>query len=363
MNIAFLTSSDGDTNLAVASIHHLLTDSTPHTCHFIPMTQTATARVNMLPRNEAVKVTPYLDIKENFDAFLKQHDINHVYIGVPSSDNKEPLALAKTLALPYTIAYEYMFHENNHVFWDDVEALSQSSHCEFAVPLPLASHDVKAHAPNAKVSIVGHLSLDRAMEKKPNLEKIKETRATLGLSEEDDYVFASGSSQNLERDKQFLRALLTELQSNPYPNLKIRFGVHPGVSDADLYLANLLQVCDELKPNATQFKIVLNVPFANKLKSSYDSPYLHEVKVPGPEAADAADKVTQAVPGALLNEAATLGIPAYFHALETKIYLPKAWFSSSVSAFFSAKRGEAHQRAELGLNDTAPVLMAAYLKN
>lgn len=363
MNILFLVSSDGDTNLAIATINHLLTHSTNSHFHIVPMTQVAQTRVESITDNPSVVITPYQTIKDCFTDFILSHQFDHVYVGVPSNNHDEPLALAKSLTIPFTIVYEYMFHESSHVFWNHVEALSQSEHCQFAAALTLAADDIINHAKSAKVHVVGHLSLDRATHKKLDVEKIKQTREILTLNNEDDFVFASGSSQNIERDKQFLSALLSELSQQTHPHLKIRFGVHPGVSDADLYLSTMLEACNNYTLEPSQFKIVLNAPFANKLKGNYNSPYLHEEKIPDSDAAEAADKVAQAVPGALLNEASYLGIPSYFHTRDVKVYMPVDWFSNSVSAFFSAKRANPHTPEELHLQGTAPSLVANLLKN
>ena len=43
-------------------------------------------------------------------------------------------------------------------------------------------------------------------------------------------------------------------------------------------------------------------------------------------------RVAQAVPGALLNEAALQGKPSYFHAQENKPYLPRLLFSVPVQS-------------------------------
>ncbi|MCL9683967.1 hypothetical protein [Legionella maioricensis] len=69
----------------------------------------------------------------------------------------------------------------------------------------------------------------------------------------------------------------------------------------------------------------------------------------GSEAAFAADRVAQAVPGALLNQAALEGKPAYLHS--GKPYLPKQYFSNSISTFFTAPGESARAKEELGLDE------------
>jgi hypothetical protein len=62
----------------------------------------------------------------------------------------------------------------------------------------------------------------------------------------------------------------------------------------------------------------------------------------GAAAALAADKVAQAVPGALLNEAVLKGKPSNFHETSAISYLPRAWLANNIGAFFSAKTSQAY---------------------
>lgn len=89
--------------------------------------------------------------------------------------------------------------------------------------------------------------------------------------------------------------------------------------------------------------------------------FLVRSEISGSDAASAADKITQAVPGALLNEAALKGKPSYFHEKSAAPYLPKKWFSENISTFFREKPTHPHSLKELGLNDTAPNLLSMIL--
>src|SRR5206468_3076839 len=98
-----------------------------------------------------------------------------------------------------------------------------------------------------------------------------------------------------------------------YPNLQLRFGLHPGVKDMDTYLQKLLEICKKYPEIQSQFKIILSAQLENKLQhplSKFDSIFIIQSEVSGSDAAQAADKITQAVPGALLNEAALKGKPS-----------------------------------------------------
>jgi hypothetical protein len=98
-----------------------------------------------------------------------------------------------------------------------------------------------------------------------------------------------------------------------------------------------------------------------RLKPFLESPFVMLSNVSGPNAAKAADKITQAVPGALLNEAALQGKPSYFHDRTVKPYLPVAWFSQTVPAFFAATSQSPHTKEELGLTENAPNSLLALL--
>lgn len=88
-------------------------------------------------------------------------------------------------------------------------------------------------------------------------------------------------------------------------------------------------------------------------ESSINNPLLESlflrVNINGSEAAFAADGVAQAVPGALLNQAALEGKSAYSGS--GKSYLRKEYFSDSVSSFFTTPRQSARSKADLGLDE------------
>jgi len=153
-----------------------------------------------------------------------------------------------------------------------------------------------------------------------------------------------------------------ELSTGKYPTLKLRMGIHPGIKNPDLYLQTLLQTCEKYPKTSRQFKIIMTDQIEGRLTDPLPStPFILRANVSGPSAAEAADRITQAVPGALLNEAALMGKPAYFHEQSVTPYLPKAWFSENVSSFFTAKPQKPHSREELGLEETAPTLMAGLM--
>jgi len=338
MKIAFFVSSVGDTDLAKATISKLIEQHSPESILVIPLTTTAVDRIKDLKGAPISVISIEVIAKqaglltneqiseqeaEAVKVFLQENHIEHVYIGVPSNNNVIPYQIATRLTIPFTVAYEYMFKPEKHSLWKHV---------------------------------VGHLSLDRVQEVFSDVVK---TRNILSVDAEQELVIVSGTTQPTEVDKQFLNALLGELSTGKYPSIQLRMGVHPGVKNLDDYLQTLLKTCEMYPSTKDQFKIIINSQIAGKLKQPLvDSPFIIRADVSGPDAAQAADKITQAVPGALLNEAALKGKPSYFHDKSLKPYLPRSWFSGNISAFFTEKPQSPHSKDELGLTDTAPSLLS-----
>ena len=371
MRLAFFVSSVGDTDLAKATISKLLEQSSD-SIFIIPLTTTAVDRTKDLKDNKMISVVSIEEIlkqpgllakdqlseqeAEIVKLFLEDKRIQHAYFGVPSNNNEMPYQIANQLTIPFTIAYEYMFKPEKHSLWKHVGVLAAKDNCHFAVPLDSAVMDIKELNNKANVHVIGHLSLDRMQGDASDNTKIHKL---LSIDAEKELIFVSGTTQPTEVDNQFLKALLAELATGKYPSIQLRMGIHPGVKDLDVYLQTLLKTCDMFQTVKDQFKIVLTSQLASKLKQPIDnSPFVIRADVSGADAAQTANNITQAVPGALLNEAALRGKPSYFHDQATKPYLPKTWFSESISAFFTAKPQLPHSKDELGLNDSAPNLLS-----
>lgn len=375
MGIAFFTSGTGDTDLAIETI--LALEQTPNEIFLIPLTTTAAERTKFLDGNDKVRRVLIDEITKNVDilskkeisqldldeisVFLNKNNIQRIYIGVPSINNEIPFQIASTVTVPCTIAYEYMFKPEKHIFWDYVERLASKEGCNFAVPLRQAAKDILIKNKEAKVYEVGHLSIDRSqIETSTDSTNIKNS---LKVNLEDEFVFISGTTQPHNVDSLFLDALLSEISIHTYPNLQIRMGVHPGVSEPDQYIRELLKVCESYPSLKDQFKIIMTEQFEKKLLEIIpSSEFLLRCNVSGPEAAMTADKIAQAVPGALLNEAAIKGKPSFIYDTTAVPYLPREWFSENIFSFFSAKKQLPHSREELGLYDTAPNLFAKIMQ-
>lgn len=372
MKLAFFVSSVGDTDLAKATIAKIVAQSTDKIL-IIPLTTTAFDRVKDLNDNKMISVVSIEEITRQtgllakdqitdqeiaaVKLYLEKHDIQHAYFGVPSNNNEIPYQIARRLSISITIAYEYMFKPDKHGLWKYVDELASKKNCDFAVPLTPAVTDIKELNSNAMTHVIGHLSLDRAnVDASPNISK---TRMNLSVNPEQELIFVSGTTQPTEVDNQFLNALLAELSTGKYPTIQLRMGIHPGVKDLDAYLQELLKTCALYPASKDQFKIVLTNQITNKLiRPLADSAFIMKADVSGSDAAQAADKVTQAVPGALLNEAALKGKPSYFHEKTAKPYLPESWFSETIATFFIARPQAPHTKEELGLSDSAASVLA-----
>ena len=138
--------------------------------------------------------------------------------------------------------------------------------------------------------------------------------------------------------------------------MQLRFGIHPGVRDMAAYLDTLLKICDAYPDAAKQFKFLITPAIEAKLGDDIKEKvrahsHVLVCDVSGPQAAATADKVAQAVPGALLNEVAVQGKPVYYNDADVDPYLPREYFSTNLSAFFAAKPQAPRARRELQLEE------------
>lgn len=375
MIVAFFVSSLGDTDLAKSTIIRLIEQKSVDSIFLVPMTETAVKHTEDLAGNEMVSRVSLDEITQrpavlledrishedldNITRFIDENHIQRAYIGVPSANNDDPYLIANALKIPFTVAYEHMFKLPTHRFFDYVDSMASKDNCDFAVPLSPAKDDILAIHPGATVYEIGHLSLDRP---NPPAGDTSHIRASLLAKAKDNLVFVSGTTQPMEIDNGFLDALLMELSTGKYPNLQLRMGIHPGIKNPDVYIQTLLQTCEKYPETSNQFKIIMTVQIESRLTDPLPStPFILHANVSGPDAAAAADRITQAVPGALLIKAAVMGDPAYFHEQSVTPYLPTEWFSGSISSFFTAKPQQPHSREKLGLEDTAPNIMSGLM--
>ncbi len=284
--------------------------------------------------------------------YIHSQQIDSLYFGVPSVDNQIPFQIAETLnELPALMAYEFMFKPESHCLWDHLPKLKNKPNIAWALPLTAAAADF---GPD-RIHIIGHLSIDNAFSEK-NLEQKaqEEIRRRLNVTLEQSLAFVSSTTQPTAIDEDFLSILLAEL---PYhPNLHLRLGLHPGRQDLDIYLSKILSVYKKHPDNHSQFKIILTDQLLAKLKhpeQSVENPEFQHLflktNITGPDAASAADKVAQAVPGALLNQAVLEGKPAF--ASSGTPYLPIDYFSKDVTTFFSSSRQPPRLKTALGLDE------------
>jgi hypothetical protein len=285
---------------------------------------------------------------ESIEKFIKDNAIQHAYIGVPSPiDEESAFQIANLLNIPCTLVYEFMFKPEKHALWNYLPQFTQKKNINFAVPLPAASEDIRALYPEARIEEMGHLSIDRALTSTVSID-VTDVKNRLTVKANEELGFISGTTQPTNVDVNFLEALLSEIDTGQYPHLQVRFGMHPGIKDADNYLKALLIACGRHPNISSQFKIILSPTFEERLvnKPEQSNPFILRCNVPGAEASQAANRVAQAVPGALLNESAIQGKPSYFHAQENKPYLPKSLFSSTIADFLKAeKRSLKHEKA------------------
>lgn len=374
--IIFFISSLGDTDLAKETIKEL----TNQACYVVPLTPTAVERTqdlintderltvvslqSLLNREALPKLLERADI-EKLTQYIAQHNIEMAYVGVPSNNETLAYDIAKQLNISCIVANEYMFNDPSHAFWCALPELANKESMQFAVPLVGASEVIRAKVFNAKVITMGHLAIDRALTSPPlSDEQVLLIREKLDLKADQDSVFISGTTQPLGVDLEFIKALLAELATGNYPNLALRVGLHPGVSQKDDYLDDILKECHKYLSLSNQFKIILTEVDESKLEriKGIESPFLLRQNVPGAQAASVSSKIAQAVPGALLNEAVLLGKPGYFHNKITTPYLPHDRWSPTLTHFFNAKKTEQLNYNDLHLEEACAKTMAKHFR-
>lgn len=403
--IVFFTSSAGDTDLAIATVRKMKQETFSSPLLMVPLTQIAWDRMKNLQDNtlQIMPLTTIIGHKDVFpkeqitnedlqqiDFFISEHKIQRAFVGVPSPIKEEiPYQIAANLKIPCTIGMEFMFQpDKSHSFWKYLPRLTAKDRCDFTVPSPGAITDISL---DNKVSTypIGHLSIDRAAINPPK-EKIQAIREELVIANDNELVFVSGTTQPMEIDISFLDALLAELSTGRYPQIQLRFGVHPNTENMYNYIKTLLNICEKYSTVSNQIKILLPQAIQEKIKVNYASLYmsadvekgnqlcqeeitqrLREItqhpnvflcEISGSDAAQAADKVAQAVAGALLNESAFKGKPSYYQP-GIKSYLPNMWFSKNIPEFLHAKPQEPHTKEELQLKETdASTLLAGLMR-
>lgn len=357
--LAFFVSSAGDTDLALATIDKLNQLNPDRSLFLIPLTDTAAKRTEKVAdyiyRHTLEEISGQSEILkgknisgvalDKIKAFIDENNIHHAYVGVPSAiDDESALQVTKHIDISCTLVYEFMFKPENHVLWQYLAQFGEKKNINFAVPLAPASDDIKKILPKAKTEAVGHLSIDRALTLDTATEQqIADVKKSLHLDPDDALAFVSGTTQPTNVDIEFIAALLETLNSTHYPNLHVRFGIHPGIKDECVndYFLQLLKVCKCYPKTNAQFKIILTPTFKQRLNINFtpeDEFFIVHSSVSGADAAKAADKLAQAVPGALLNESAIKGKPSYFHLKNNSPYLPSAFFEQTIPAFLSAQK-------------------------
>lgn len=385
MKLAFFISSAGDTDLALNTIKRIETKG-EHEIILIPLTKTAQGRI--VNFNSILKMTKiplpellhtenqYPDISCSEDQigliteYLKKEKVDQVYCGVPSISSNIPFQIAGSLEdLPVLIAYEFMYQPENHDLWHHLPILKNKSNIKWALPLKTAVHDFGIEDEN-KLHIIGHLSIDNAIssisainssedECEKVQEKIEKTQKSLLIAEGNSFAFVSSTTQPIAIDCTFLNCVLEQLPK--HPNIEVRLGLHPGIENLDSYLIEILKIYKKHQNQCqNQFKIILTDSLFSKLKNpelTVNSLEFTQVfirtNVNGDDAAAAADRIAQAVPGASPNKGVMEGKTAYTHFGIT--YLPKKYFANNLETFFSGTREQARSKKELGLDDkTAP---------
>lgn len=369
MKVAFFVSSLGDTDLALDTIRSI---EQRGICEMvlISLTQAAERHVNKAQLSSSViknTLSTILHLSaetsvenlctqqlDTITQYINDKNIQYVYMGVPSVSHNIPFQIAQALEdTPVLIAYEFMFKpEAEHDLWKYLPALKSKSNVQWAFPLHNASDNFRIEDQD-KVHITGHVSIDNAYSFHSTYTP-EDIRADLQISAHQSLAFVSSTTRPFVTDVLFLECLLAELPN--HPQIQVRFGLHPGIADLDTYMQHILSVYSQHEKSWGQFKIILPEQLLGRfrnLQSFTDNPTLQNaflwVNISGSDAAFAADRVAQAVSGALLNQAVIEGKPAYAHSSTS--YLPHSYFSNNLVTFFSEKRQPLRMKKDFGLDD------------
>lgn len=303
-----------------------------------------------------------IDIKDSasFQLFLTTHHCDYTYLGVPSSNNPFILNILPEQAI---LGYEFMFKSSQHPMWEQLKGKEISHQLTIGVPLSTAIPDFQECNPSITSDnflITGHLAIDKSMcPQDESLLAVKniETRKKLAITDDQPFIFVSSTTMNPSVDKAFLQSLIEILGTGAFPEIQVRLGLHPGIALLDTYLEHILPILLRYPAIESQFKIILPDRLKGKItaETTYSSPIYAKffliTEVNGNEAASAATHVAQAVPGALLNEAALSGKPACMGSGEP--YLPKElfFFKEAIPLFFRAGKRAPLKKEDLGLSD------------
>lgn len=371
MKLALFVSGVGDTKLALETIQSMEKKAGDQECFIISLTQaaqqvvhrfTSTLPLNKTTLNEILNLDSEVFLNdlstpeelEKIVAYIKHHQIDKAYFGIPSINNAVPFQIAQALDdISVLMAYEFMFKPDSHFLWSYLPTLQNKSNVHWALPLENARDDFNID--DEKTHIVGHMSIDAAYFAKnllPNT--LEEIKSELQVVSGQSLAFVSSTTQPIDTDTTFLECLLEELPN--HPNVQVRLGLHPGIQDLDHYLEQILSIYANHRNSEQQFKIILPDNLLSRLKapdSLINNPLYRDVflkaNITGSQASSAADRVAQAVPGALLNEAALEGKPVF--APSGKPYLPRDYFSNTLSTFFSAVRHPSRTKEDLELDE------------
>lgn len=367
MKLAFIISSNGDSDLAIETVKALQKKDYRSEIILLPLTETAIEQVEK-SRLDKVTVMPidaitgdkntltqdklteyHLSLITNY---LTDHEVKRSYIGIPSSNNEKPYQIAQKTDIPCVISNEYMFYDKNHLFWVWLNALVLSKNISFAVPLPATKKIINSvSAKEVQCFVIGHLSIDRAFATNATDIDKANVLSVLQVKPTQELTLVAGTTQKTETDIDFIQALLESIQQ--YPNIQLRFAIHPGVKDQNAYLTEIVRACNRYQDALPQFKIILPQKIRNKLNDSelaQHDVFLHG-EVAGPVAAAVADRVCQAVPGAIPNEYALKGKPSFVHLNNS--YMPREIFASNLQQFFTQKPQQPCNRTSLGLESEA----------
>ncbi|MES2142559.1 MAG: hypothetical protein V4471_06755 [Pseudomonadota bacterium] len=297
------------------------------------------------------------------DPIIQEEKIENVLIGTPSQ-NKAGLAfqIAEYLSHHFKndhlfIYNDYLFKENDHCYWETLERTKKwSQNVTHLVPLPKTRKVIHAINPSLQVEVVGHPSIDTSLSRgEVNKAHVQESLAIKGSQ---SLLFISGS-KDLAKDKALLEALFQALEKDPNPELELRLGVHPGITDPNNYITGILNLIAQFPSINQHIKLFVKPSLITQLSLTHSNEkYILSSLFNSDDVAHIADGVASTPPSTLFTVAALQGKPAYYHEADKRSYLPSTSFLSGrdeLPLFFTTmQKNRVRQpmsQTELGLSE------------
>jgi hypothetical protein len=253
--------------------------------------------------------------------------------------------LSKIPTIEANIIYNGDFFQDlkNNPFWaclttDWIEKLS------VYVAFVEAMNQVEAFNKSVKRTLAGSSALDNVLEAKEDLNYIASVRTALGVADNQNLVFVSGS-KFINDDLKLLEALAESLQNNP--EAAVRMGMHPGTSDVPDYVGKLVAWLDKMK--IENLRLVVKPAVAAKIPADLLGSTI-TADLSGDEIFPAISAVASSQPSTIPTQAIMRQLPSFcLEEYKPLSYLHAFFAKSSENLFAAPSQKTELDKTKLGL--------------